>query len=473
MQRSRNVVARARPVWNQRGRWLVLGAVAIGSSLIGAGAVTIATPAAPTIASDPIRTRSTFVPTADAFVARTTTLQHSSQSQSLQVGGRSRAATFLQFSIQGLPGVVTHATLKLYVMAFSPTRVRVTVASAAGSIEDPTATVPTAVSRTESSWLTISSIGWASVEVGALVAGNGPLTLKLSPWSGSGVQIGSREAEAVAPSLSVEVDPVLLAVGDLAACSDSGNAPWAAAVASAIEPIAGIFAPLGDLAYPHGTPAEFANCFDPWFRPLKDRTRPSPGNHESDTPRSAGYFGYYGDLAGNSTRGYYSYELGTWHVVVLNSNCWDIGGCGPTSAEVTWLRDDLAQDRTPCSLAYWHQPLFGSGPYGRSPEMLAVWQALYEYGVDVVLNGHAHHYERFAPQSPAGVRDSAGGIREFIVGTGGAPHFSLEPVEPNSEVRDNTTFGFLAMTLRAGSYDWRFVPAADGTFQDAGTATCH
>lgn len=265
------------------------------------------------------------------------------------------------------------------------------------------------------------------------------------------------------------LDPVIIAAGDIADCNSSGDEATAALLAS----LPGTIVTLGDNAYESGTATDFANCYDPSWGARKSDTRPSPGNHEYNTPGAAGYYGYFGAAAGNPTQGWYSYDVGAWHVISLNSNCPAIGGCGAGSPQETWLRNDLASHGNACTLAYWHYPRFSSGLHGDVASMQPIWQALYDYGADVVLNGHDHTYERFAPQTPGGAADATFGIREFVVGTGGRSHYIFNAPKPNSEARNNDTYGVLALTLHDNSYDWQFVPEAGKSFSDTGASACH
>jgi NedA-like, galactose-binding domain/Calcineurin-like phosphoesterase len=263
-------------------------------------------------------------------------------------------------------------------------------------------------------------------------------------------------------------DPVLLAAGDIAACDSAGDEATALLLDARPE---GTVATLGDNAYPNGSTTDFAGCYDPTWGRHKARTRPAAGNHEYQTPGATGYFGYFGAAAGDPAKGWYSYDLGAWHVVVLNSNCSAIGGCGAGSPQELWLRDDLAAHPSDCTLAYWHHPRFSSGQHGTDATYRPFWQALYDYGADVVLNGHDHDYERFAPQDPAGVADSRG-LREFVVGTGGAGLRSFATTAANSIVRSSAAWGILRLTLHAASYDWQFVPVAGSSFTDSGAGAC-
>lgn len=265
--------------------------------------------------------------------------------------------------------------------------------------------------------------------------------------------------------------PVLLAAGDIADCTSVGDSQTSALLDA--FPYARV-ATLGDNAYPSGTPDDFKNCYTPTWGDVLSRTSPSPGNHDYFTPGASGYFGFFGSRAGSGNAGYYSYNLGGWHVISLNSNCEAIpGGCAAGSPQEQWLRNDLATNSARCTLAYWHHPRFSSGDSGSRAEMGPIWTALYESGVDVVLNGHDHGYERFAPQTPAAVPDPARGIREFVVGTGGSSHGFFPTTQPNSQIQNADTFGLLRLTLRPNGYDWEFVPVAGKRFSDRGSAACH
>ncbi len=209
-------------------------------------------------------------------------------------------------------------------------------------------------------------------------------------------------------------EPVLVGAGDIASCGSTGDE----ATANLLDGIEGTVFTLGDNVYNKGASAEFANCYGPTWGRHKARTKPSAGNHDYLTANASGYFNYFGVAAGEPGKGYYSYELDNWHVVVLNSNCSPVGGCGKGSSQEQWLRADLAAHQNSCTLAYFHYPLFSSGNHGNMSSMRPFWEALYEANVDAVLSGHDHSYERFAPQNPSGTAD-LWGIREFVVGTGG------------------------------------------------------
>ncbi len=240
------------------------------------------------------------------------------------------------------------------------------------------------------------------------------------------------------------------------------------ATAALLDSAPGVVFTLGDNAYPNGAAQDFANCYAPTWGRHKSRTRPTPGNHDYKTAGAAGYFQYFGASAGDPSKGYYSFDLGSWHIIALNS----VVAIGPGSAQIAWLQSDLAAHQTTCTLAYWHYSLFSSGQYA-VPAMRTAWQVLYDAGADVVLSGHDHFYERFGPQSPAGQLDSASGIRQFVVGTGGDYQQPFLPPAPNSEVRNNQTWGILRLSLHENRYHWEFIPVAGRTFSDSGTTFCH
>lgn len=271
-------------------------------------------------------------------------------------------------------------------------------------------------------------------------------------------------------SAKTESIAVLVGAGDIADCKDLSGAE---ATANLLDKIPGTVMAVGDLAYPDGTAANFS-CYDKTWGRMKNRTRPAPGNHEFHSTGATYYFQYFGQAAGDPGKGYYSYELGAWHVVVLNSECVAAGGCDAASAQGQWLREDLAAHPVACTLAYFHKPLFSSGgTHGNDLLMKPLWDALYEANADVIVNGHDHDYERFAPQNPDGIADASRGIREFVVGTGGKNLRPFGAVHANSEVHSLEAFGVLKLTLLPGRYQWEFIPQAGKSFTDSGAGTCH
>jgi calcineurin-like phosphoesterase family protein len=225
--------------------------------------------------------------------------------------------------------------------------------------------------------------------------------------------------------------------------------------------------PLGDLQYEDATLAKFQQVFEPTWGRVKPLMKPVPGNHEYLDPGAAGYYTFFGSAAGDPSTGWYSYDLGKWHLIALNSEI----GLGAGGAQDQWLKADLAAHKNVCTLAYWHRPRFSSVIGDARLDFF--WQTLYAAGVDVVLNGHMHVYERFAPQTPSGQADPSRGIREFVVGTGGERHHGVQAIVPNSEVVNASTYGILSLKLRATGYDWQFLAESGGTFTDSGSASCH
>ena len=229
---------------------------------------------------------------------------------------------------------------------------------------------------------------------------------------------------------------------------------------------------LGDEQYRSGTLNDFQAAYDKTWGRLKSVTKPVPGNHEYGNFGAAGYYSYFGGAAGIPELGYYSYDIGSWHVVALNANCQQVagGGCTMGSTQERWLRHDLATNERPCTLAYWHQPLFSSGTEGGGADTKPFWQDLQEFQADVVLNGHDHDYERFVPQRADGTAD-VNGITEFVVGTGGESLGALETRRANSMVWDDKDYGVLKMKLYRGSYSWQFITET-GAVKDSGRTNC-
>jgi hypothetical protein len=280
------------------------------------------------------------------------------------------------------------------------------------------------------------------------------------------VQATQQSAASAPTTFTVPVS--LLAAGDIAGCDTSGDEATALLLAAR----SGTVAALGDVVYPDATAQAFSDCYQPTWGAERPRTRPTAGNHEYTLPGATPYYGYFGAAAGDPSRGYYSYGLGTWHVVVLNSNCAAVP-CAGGSAQERWLQADLAANPARCTLAYWHHPLFTSdGATGRTTAMRRLWDDLQAAGADVVLTAHSHTYERFAPQRGDGTADGAQGMREFVVGTGGRSHASFTTTAANSEVRDAASFGVLDLWLADGSYRWRFLSVPGAALADAGEGTC-
>jgi acid phosphatase type 7 len=312
--------------------------------------------------------------------------------------------------------------------------------------------------------LTGRPVTWSSNTTGvATVNSTGLVTAKVAGTATITATSEGRSGMSAVTVTGASASVVLVGAGDIADCD-------AEPTAALLDNIPGTVFTAGDNAYPDGSGSDYAQCYDPSWGRHKARTRPAPGNHDYNTSGASGYYGYFGSLAGQSGVGYYSYDLGAWHIVSLNSNVSMSAG----SAQETWLGADLAASTKRCTIAYWHHPRFSSGSnHGSSTQSAGVFQALYDAGAEIVIVGHDHEYERFAPQTPNGASDPVAGIREFVVGTGGAGLYSFATPLPNSEVRDATSHGVLKLTLSDGSYTWEFIPVAGDSFRDSGSGTCH
>jgi hypothetical protein len=266
----------------------------------------------------------------------------------------------------------------------------------------------------------------------------------------------------------------LTGAGDIASCTEGRGLHGA--TAKLIGKIRGTVFTLGDNAYESGTSAEFDNCYGPTWGKYKARTRPAVGNHEYNTSGAMPYFEYFGRRAGAPGKGYYSYDRGSsWHVVVLNSNCNEVGGCTERSPQGRWLSNDLANNPSPCTLAYFHHPLYASGDKWDTLKVKPLWSMLYKGRAEVIISGHAHRYERYARITPEGRKDRHNGIRQFIVGTGGKGEDEPQQGknDPRMQVRKVGTVGVLRLSLRADSYSWKFVPVEGESFTDSGNDRCH
>jgi hypothetical protein len=301
----------------------------------------------------------------------------------------------------------------------------------------------------------------ATVTQSGLVTGVAAGTATITATAG-----GKSGSSLITVSAPPPPGETIVGAGDISDCNNNNDE----ATAKLLDATPGTVVLMGDNAYENGTATEYNNCYDPTWGRHKARTKPSAGNHEYNTAGATGYYGYFGSAAGDPAEGYYSYDLGDWHVVVLNSNI----ARDATSAQIAWLRADLTANTKSCTLAYWHHPRYSSGSgHGNNTSVQPFWDVLYEFNADVILNGHDHDYERFAPQNAAGALDNVRGIREFVVGTGGRALYALGTLKANSEVFNASTYGVIRMTLSAGSYSWQFMPVAGQTFTDSGTSSCH
>jgi hypothetical protein len=316
-----------------------------------------------------------------------------------------------------------------------------------------------------------ASISWTSDLDGMLAVGPSfsrsdlsvgvhQLTVQVSDGEG-GETTRMRQLTIFAPSNK------LITVGDIGDCTSDGDE----ATGALLESVGGTILGLGDMAYEVASAEEFANCFDPSWGRHKSRTISVAGNHEY-TVSAAPYFAYFGAAAGNPSAPWRSFDLAGWHIVLLDSNCGDVGGCDASSPQGQWLEADLSANSKPCTLAAFHHPRFSSGFVGVDDDVLPFWQALYAHGVDVIVAGHDHAYERFARVNPSGMADPSRGIRSFVSGAGGTGLHGADEAEPNSETRNEVAFGVLRLALQPTSYSWEFVGAGPGVFTDTGSEAC-
>jgi hypothetical protein len=402
---------------------------------------------------------------------------------------------YLRFAVSGLTQPVVRATLRLYPQTSSSSGFDVRSVSSAWNEDTLRASnAPAPASTVTASSGSVNAGTWEALDVTPLVTGNGTFAFALTASGASHHRLATKEGgSATAPQLVVETasssttattgsppattsttpttttappsgDPVVAVAGDIA--SDAAGDTATAGLLDSLQPTAVLTS--GDNAYPNGSSSDYTSYYGPTWGRFKSVTYPTPGNHEYLTSGAAGYFGYFGSRAGPSGKGFYSYNLGTWHLIALNSEI----AHSATSEQVTWLKNDLAASSAKCVLAYWHKPRFTAGNYSDLSSFQPFWDALYAANADVVINGHDHNYQRYAPMTPSGARDSVRGIREFVVGTGGKSHYALR-ADSRREAADSTSFGVLKLTLRAGSYEWRFIAEAGRTFTDSGSTACH
>ena len=447
----------------------------------------------------PAATVITTVASADTTVREDLPTTAYGAALTLRTDGSPRAESYLRFPVPALTAPVTRAVVEAYSTTSSDTGVVVRPAGPDWSEADTTwATRPPVGEIVGRSGPTRES-QWMSVDVTSLVRSGATLDLAVTSGSQHARSFRSKETTR-APRLVIETaaatteptpeptapptiaSPVIAAAGDIAC--DPASTYFAAGEGRddrcqqratsdlLLDDDVSQVLTLGDNQYEDATLAAFRASYDPSWGRVKDKTRPAIGNHEYRTAGAAGYFGYFGDVAGEPSKGYYSYDVGDWHLVALNSNCTQVGGCAAGSAQERWLRADLAAHPRACTLAYWHHPTFSSGKHGNNSSTAPLYQALQDAGADVVLAGHDHLYERFARQTAAGVADPTRGLRSFVVGTGGKNHYAFNTPKPNSEFRDGTSHGVLKLTLRPDGYDWQFVQAGTRTVRDAGSDSC-
>lgn len=464
----------------------------------GATAPRLVIEAATTALTPPVSTITTTVASADTTVREDLPTTAYGAALALRTDGSPRAESYLRFPVPVLTAPVTRAVVEAYSNTSSDDGVVVRPVGPDWSEADTTwATKPTVGELVGRSGPTREG-QWMSVDVTSLVRSGVALDVAVTSGSRHARAFRSKETTR-APRLVIETaatttptpeptppavsaSPVIAAAGDIAC--DPASTYFAAGEGRddrcqqratsdlLLDDDVRQVLTLGDNQYEDATLAAFRASYDPSWGRVKDKTRPAIGNHEYRTTGAAGYFGYFGDVAGEPAKGYYSYDVGDWHLVALNSNCTKVGGCGAGSAQERWLRADLAAHPRACTLAYWHHPTFSSGSHGNNPSTVPLYQALQDAGAEVVLAGHDHSYERFARQTAAGVADPTRGLRSFVVGTGGKNHYAFDGVKPNSELRDGTSHGVLKLTLRPDGYDWQFVEAGTRAVRDAGSDTC-
>lgn len=471
----------------------------------------------PTATEDPTSTDTPEViflplsPSADARVEQANPTTNFGTASRLEVDSPG-IQSYLRFTVSGVSGNVQSATLRLL--------------ASNGSTDGPSLYLtdntwtetgitwnnrPAPTSGAVANAGSIASRTWVEFDLTGVVTGNGTYNFVLLPDSSDGATFYSREASAanrpqlvlgiasgsgVTPSPTATTGPsstptrtattgpsstptrtptntpvsggiVFVGAGDIADCSTVRDEQ----TAQLLDNIPGTVFTAGDNAYPRGTTSDFNNCYEPTWGRHKARTRPVLGDNDYDTSGASGYFTYFGAAAGDPTKGYYSYDLGGWHIIALNSECSEVGGCDPDSPQGQWLQADLAANQKACILAIHHEPLFSSN--GGDDDLQDFWEPLYAAGADIVISGHRHNYERFARQNPSGAADPELGIRQFVVGTGGAKlsSFNGGPA-PNSEVRNDSTHGVLKLTLFPDRYEWEFIPIAGQSFTDSGSAPC-
>ncbi|MDX6677113.1 MAG: hypothetical protein QOE31_1165 [Solirubrobacteraceae bacterium] len=436
-----------------------------------------------------------YAATADAFVSAASPERSYGRLPTLRIGGKAQARSYLRFTLPR-PQRAGGPPVRLHLFATRGARAGVAVRlvrrtrwredSLAADSAPPLGAIVARVGR-------VRAGRYVAIDLSRAIKGMRTIELALVRRATTGeVRFLSRESgRETAPRLVIgdtpPQAPVVAAAGDISCDPGSPNRRDLIAGTCLDRETSDLLVnreldavlALGDLQYERGELSAFESSYDPTWGRMKPITHPVVGNHEYLTPGAAGYFDYFngpGGLDGRAGRrgeGWYSFDVGGWHLVALNSICDEVGGCDAGSRQLEWLRADLAAHPARCTLAYWHHPRFSSGEPGSNVRTDAFWRVLYDAGAELVLSGHAHDYERFAPQNPDALRDDARGIRQFVVGTGGKNNYAFGVVQPNSEVRDAQTSGVLLLTLRPDGYDWRFAAVPGGLLGDAGSGDCH
>jgi hypothetical protein len=449
------------------------GAALVALAALGAAAAAVTTAPAATAAT----TTATVVVDQDSFTTQSSPSATHGRTAYLgtDIAPGDERRAYLRFVVGAIPAGVSGVTATLRIYAPKASTATFSVSTVSTSWSDTTLTwnnqpAPGAVIASRAG----IAAGWVSFDVSSAVRANGTVAVVLRTTSSTWVEFTSEDSPSARPPQLVlswggsASDPVLAAVGDIACAPGAVPSParcqQAATAALVTSSAVTAVQTLGDNQYENGTVAEFA-AYDASWGAVRAKTHPAVGNHEYGTAGAAPYYAYFGAAAGASGKGYYSYDLGAWHVVVLNSEISFAAG----SVQDVWLRNDLATHPALCQIAVWHEPVFSSK--GPVPSRRLLFQRAYDAKVDIVLNGHEHNYERFALQNPSGVADPAG-VRQFVVGTGGQGNWALATPQPTSQVR-GTAFGVLMLTLHPTSYDWRFAAVPGATFSDTGTTACH
>jgi hypothetical protein len=390
--------------------------------------------------------------------------------------------SYLRFNVQGLSGTLTKATLRIFANSASSGGYEIRgVSSNTWNESTITYSNAPAIGNLLGTSGGFSAGFWTSVDITPYITGNGTYNVGLTVPGVTAISFASREAGTTAPQLIIETQGgstatptstptrtptsspnsvVLVGAADIANCSRNQDE----LTAQLLDNIPGTVFTAGDNAYIDGTYTEYLNCYDPTWGRHKSRTQPSPGNHEYLTAGAAGYFQYF-----NNIPSYYAYDLGAWRIYSLNSEI----SASASSAQVIWLQNDLAANPSQCVLAYWHRPRWSSGVnHGSGSAFQTLWQVLHDAGAELVINGHEHNYERFAEMDATGAVVSDG-LREIVVGTGGAALYPFGTPLAASQIRNNTAYGVLKLTLQPTGYDWEFIPAEGSTFTDSGSSNCH
>jgi len=444
----------------------------------------------------------TLSPTDDSYVTSKYSARNFGTSTRLVVTRRPASRAYLRFTLGSAPAQGFSATLRIYPLTSSKKGLRLRRVTDSGWAERSlTYGSAPAADRAVVRSGRLRAHRWKSINVTRLVNERGVLSVAMATSGRQRIVLASRENRKRAPRLIVRnpagttsvtpstspspaagpepgaaPDPVPppppsppASEAVIAAAGDIANSPTSGDVSAKLLDTLNLDAvlTLGDNAYQSGTMSEFKSYYDPTWGRHNAKVKPAPGNHEYNSG-GTGYFDYFGALAGPRGNGYYSFDIGGWHLIALNSNVARDAG----SAQVAWLRNDLASHSTQCTLAYWHHPRWNIGTKGDDASQAGLWDTLYDAGADVVLVGHDHNYQRYYRQNKTGARDDARGIRQFTVGTGGASHYGVS-LKPPAEVVNADTFGVLKPTLRPGSYNWQFLPEAGKTFTDSGSESCH